>query len=366
MLRFLKGVGLAISLAWLLTGSSGRKSASATYCGGAAYRRCPAPVIETSCQTVALVPRCETVTATACETVYENQSYTAYETRYRTAYRTESREVMRPVYETKQIARTVMVRKPVYETTNYQRRYNVIKPVYETKRVERRFSVMKPVYETTNYQRRYTVSRPVYETKQVQRRFNVLRPVQETTNYQRRYTVSRPVYETKQVQRRFNVLKPVYETTTYQRSYVVRKPVVETKMVEEPYTICRPVTTSRKIVEQCGYWETRFETIPGPVIERQVAVDPCGGVYATKRGHHCGTPVCTTTVAVQCPPRVVRRRVYVPQAVERDVTETRYVAETALRQVPVQTCSYVNEEHVENVPVTRVGWFAKSASRTFR
>ena len=36
--------------------------------------------------------------------------------------------------------------------------------------------------------------------------------------------------------------------------------------------------------------------------------------------------------------------------VVRNVTETRYVRETMVRQVPVTTCRYVAEERVESIP----------------
>ena len=58
----------------------------------------------------------------------------------------------------------------------------------------------------------------------------------------------------------------------------------------------------------------------------------------------------TATVAVQCPPEPSASAVWVSRPVTRDVTETRYVRETMVRQVPVTRCRYVSEERVESIP----------------
>ncbi len=64
-------------------------------------------------------------------------------------------------------------------------------------------------------------------------------------------------------------------------------------------------------------------------------------------------------MAVQCPPRVVSQRVFVSRPVVRNVTETRYVRETMVRQVPVTSCRYVAEERVESIPVTTCSYVAE-------
>ena len=90
-LRMLRSVAAVL----VVLGTAG--PAWATYCGGACYRSCPAPVVETQCNVVALAPQCQTLMQTAYETVYENQAYTVMQTRYRTEYRAENYTVMRPV-----------------------------------------------------------------------------------------------------------------------------------------------------------------------------------------------------------------------------------------------------------------------------
>ena len=107
-------------------------------------------------------------------------------------------------------------------------------------------------------------------------------------------------------------------------------------MVDQPYTVCRPVTTVRQEVKECGYYERQYTEVPGPIVEKKVRVPVDDGGCGS-----CGLFSCfhrrkvTATVAVQCPPRIVSQRVFVSRPVVRDVTETRYVRETMVRQVPV-------------------------------
>ena len=136
-------------------------------------------------------------------------------------------------------------------------------------------------------------------------------------------------------------------------------------MVEQPYSVCRPVTTVRQETVECGYYERQYITVPGPVVERRVRVpvqecDLCG--EEQPRGllgclHH--KRKVTATVAVQCPPRTVCQRVWVSRPVTREVSETRYVRETMVRQVPVTQCRYVSEQRVESTPVTTCSYVSE-------
>ena len=332
----------------------------ATYGGGACHRCAPPAVVESQCNVVALAPQVQTVYQTVYETVYDSEPMTVMETRYRMAYKTENYTVMRPVAETSYVERPYTVMKPVYQTVNQQRHYRVMKPVYQTERRERRYRVMKPVYQTVNHERRYTVYRPVVKTQQMERRYTVRKPVYQTVNQERRYTVMKPVYQTEQRERRYTVMKPVYQTVNQERRTTVMRPVYETAMVDQSYIVRRPVTTCRQEVVECGYYERQYTTEPGPVVERKVRVpaEDCG---CEKRGlfsclHH---KKVTATVAVQCPPRVVSQRVFVSRPTVRTVSETRYVRETMIRKVPVQTCRMVAEERVETIPVTTCQYVAE-------
>ncbi len=131
-------------------------------------------------------------------------------------------------------------------------------------------------------------------------------------------------------------------------------------MVDQPYTVCRPVTTVRQEVKECGYYERQYTEVPGPIVEKKVRVPVEDGGCGS-----CGLFGCfhrrrvTATVAVQCPPRVVSQRVFVSRPVVRNVTETRYVRETMVRQVPVTSCRYVAEERVESIPVTTCSYVSE-------
>ncbi len=170
----------------------------------------------------------------------------------------------------------------------------------------------------------------------------------------------KPVYQTERRERRYRVMKPVYQTVNQERRYTVMRPVYETAMVDQPYTVCRPVTTCRQEVVECGHYERQYTTVPGPVVERKVRVpvEECGcqspGLFGCLHRKKV-----TATVAVQCPPRIVSQRVFVSRPMVRTVSETRYVRETMIRQVPVQTCRMVAEERVETIPVTTCQYVAE-------
>ena len=157
------------------------------------------------------------------------------------------------------------------------------------------------------------------------------------------------VYQTEHRERRYTVTKPVYQTVNQERRYSVMKPVYETAMVDQPYTVCRPVTTVPPGGQGVRLLRAAVHEVPGPIVEKKVRVpvdetscDSCGLFSCFHRPRKV-----TATVAVQCPPRMVRQRVFVSRPVVRNVTETRYVRETMVRQVPVTTCRYVAEERVE-------------------
>src|SRR4029079_7645319 len=106
-----------------------------------------------------------------------------------------------------------------------------------------------------------------------------------------------------------------------------------------------------------------------PVVERRVRVpvrecDACGEERRGLFGCLHKKKV-TATVAVQCPPRMVSQTVFVSRPVTRDVTETTYVRETMVRQVPVTRCRYVAEERVESTPVTTRRYSAEERGEAY-
>ena len=113
--------------------------------------------------------------------------------------------------------------------------------------------------------------------------------------------------------------------------------------------------------------ETQKTIVPGRIYERQVRVpvEDCGceprGLFGCLHKQKAWA-----TVAVQAPPRKVCQTVYRPQQVVRNVSETRYVTETMVREVPVQTCTMVAEERIENIPVTTCRWSPRNGSSPTR
>ena len=113
--------------------------------------------------------------------------------------------------------------------------------------------------------------------------------------------------------------------------------------------------------------QRQYTMVPGPIVERRMRVpvvetscDSCGLLSCFHRPRRV-----TETVAVQCPPRMVRERVFVSRPVVRNVSETRYVRETMVRQVPVTTCRYVAEERVETIPVTTCQYVAEERAEPY-
>ena len=176
------------------------------------------------------------------------------------------------------------------------------------------------------------------------------------------------VYETEHRERRYTVTKPVYQTVDQERRYRVMKPVYATSMVDQSYSVCRPVTTVRQEVKECGYYRAPITMVPGPVVERRMRGQGPGNILRFVRAHELFPPAgqVTETVLVQCPPRMVRERVFVSRPVVRNVSETRYVRETMVRQVPVTSCRYVAEERVESIPVTTCQYVAEERAEPYQ
>ena len=158
----------------------------------------------------------------------------------------------------------------------------------------------------------YTVKKPVYETKT------------RTINY----TVNKPVYETRSRTINYTVMKPVYETKTRTINYTVYNTVQEQKVRTENYTVMVPEQYTKTVTVKGGHWETRTETVPGPMMKRTVR-EPGTWSYdaSTCRCVYC--PGKCRTECVQCPPKTVCKKVWVPTCEQKEICCTRYVAKSA-------------------------------------
>ncbi len=245
-------------------------------------------------------------------------------------YRVEYLTVTEPVQQTayKKVVKTNYIEE---EVTSYE-------TVWETEQRERRYTVARQVPETSMRQKRYTVSRPVEETVMKDTSYNVTRLVPETSEREERYTVSKQVYETQQ--------REVIETR--------KVPVRETTVQERAYTVSKPVTTFvERTVDRGGYVD-QVSTKPGRTYQR-LAWQRAGEYYdpalGKSRRHWPGlfwTPM-------EGPARYEVNRVYHPNYVSETVPVTNYVQEQRIEQVPVTRTTFQEERvsRIEDVQVPR-------------
>ena len=141
-------------------------------------------------------------------------------------------------------------------------------------------------------------------------------------------TIMARVAETSYVYRQRCVNKPVWDTEYVQRQVTVCRPVTETSYATQQYTVCKPVSTTRQVTEYCMQPSTTLVAVP--------VAQKCGLCGKARPACGCQTVAQTT---------------FTPVPVVRDVVETRMVAETMTRQVPVRTTHIVRESKVESVPI---------------
>ena len=324
---------------------AGTNSASAAYCGAISYEGCCGCGVTAGGDEESATPVAGgtyTCMRTVRETVYDKIEETRYRTRNEVYY--EDRQVqcsrLLPETTTRNINYTVMV--PTYETRTRTTNYTVCKPVYEKHQKTINYTVRRPVYETCKKTVKYTVCKPVYETHQRTINYTVKKPVYETCTKTVNYTVCKPVYETKSRTIKYTVCKPVYETKTRQENYTVYNTVREQKMRTEQYSVCVPEQYTRTVTVKGGHWETKTETIPGPVMRKTVrqpgtwTYDPCTCkcVYTPGKCH---------TECVQCPPKTICKKCWVPTCEQKEICCTRYRRECRTRQVPYTVCRVVPE-----------------------
>jgi hypothetical protein len=107
---------------------------------------------------------------------------------------------------------------------------------------------------------------------------------------------------------------------------------------------------TKQITVCCGEWKTVTECVPGGCVTRKCRLpdtccfDPC----TCKAKKIKGETVCYTE---QLPPKTVCKKVWVPRQEVRNVQVTRMVQEQVVENVPVTTCRWVHEKVVKHVPV---------------
>jgi len=114
-------------------------------------------------------------------------------------------------------------------------------------------------------------------------------------------------------------------------------------MQEVCKVVCKPVHYTKTVQVCSGRWETQVSEIPGPVVRKCVREpgcwtwDPCSGrcVYMPGKVRVC---------KVQCPPRKVCKKVWIPEVVEKTINCVRYERSVVKEQVPYTVCRYVTEK----------------------
>jgi hypothetical protein len=285
--------------------------AEASYCGLGGMMRgvrsgrcCPCPVAP------CYQEKCYTVWKDVPQVCYQN----VCETLYRTVWET--------TYHRQPVTRYRHVSKQVCQNVPYT--YNV--PHYETYSQTYTRPYYRPVYETQSRVVSYTTFHTVYES------FTQVVP----------YTVYRPVYETHTAVHNYTTYRPQYDTVSQPVAYTVYRTVHDTVMRPVPYTVCRKVPYTETIPIHSGCWQTYTEEVPGPVVTKCIQEpgcwewDPCCCRCVYKPGP-------CRKVQVQCPPRKVCRRVWVPRVDYKEVTRCRLEYETHYKNVPYTVCRSVPE-----------------------
>jgi hypothetical protein len=197
------------------------------------------------------------------------------------------------------------------------------------------------VYEQKQYTCYKTVCEKVVEQKEV----DCVRYEKEQCYREVEYTVCKPVWETRSRTVNYTVCKPVYETRTKEIPYTVCKPVYETREREICRTVCKPVHFTKTVKVCRGHWETERCEIPGPVVTKCVREPGCWESDCS--GRRCYRPGPVKKIQVQCPPRTVCKKVWVPEICEKEVACVRYERETIVDKQCYKVCKMVREQRVK-------------------
>jgi hypothetical protein len=250
--------------------------------------------------------------------------------------------------------------------------------VRETHFVEEQVTTYETVWEAEKREKRYTVARQVPETSYTERRRTVQRPVETTEDRDSSYNVTRMVPETSEREEKYLVSKQIVETQERQVYETRRVPVQETSVEQRVYTTNRPVTNYVGTVVDRGQHVNQVTASPGRTYQRlawQQAnyTDPVTGESRWRIPGFYWTPM-------QGPTRYDVNRVYQPNYVTETVPVTSTVQEQRVEQVPVTRTTYrdeqvvrtdqvhvpktIQEEVVRKVPVTTYKPIVERVERT--
>lgn len=153
---------------------------------------------------------------------------------------------------------------------------------------------------------------------------------------------------------RAKVIEPVWMPGQREETISVRRPVVETRMVEQAVTVSRPTTTYQPVLTDQGGWTTQEVVQPGGSRPRLRFVG--GWTTDEATGQRYWRLPLLRFVSEQQPDRVEALRVWQSNPQWVQVPRTTMTQVTEMRQVPVQSVRYVEEQHTQQVPMMTRQW----------
>jgi len=209
----------------------------------------------------------------------------------------------------------------------------------------------KTLYDTHfDYQTVHDVTK-VPEIQYRQEEYTYQVPILEPRTREVNYTTYHTLFETRTKNVNYVTYLSVPEQHTRSVPYTIYHTVPETGTRTMTYTVPRHEPYTETISVPTGHYETHVEEHPGPVMKKCVQEpgcwkwDPCKCccVYV---------PGKSKIVEVQCPPKTVSRKVWVPRIEQKLVHRTRTVYETRTKQVPYTTYRSVPETRTRQVDYT--------------
>ncbi len=118
-------------------------------------------------------------------------------------------------------------------------------------------------------------------------------------------------------------------------------PVTETKERTVTERITKPVNYTKTITVNGGSWQTVEEEVPGPVVRRTFGTRHMTFDPATCRNVYC--PGACRVECVQCPPKKVCKKVWVPSCETKEINCVKYETECVTKVVPYTVTKCVPE-----------------------
>jgi hypothetical protein len=161
--------------------------------------------------------------------------------------------------------------------------------------------------------------------------------------------VYRTVWDTEYRERYYQVARPVWEQVHHEQRYRVRRPV-ETTLREETQVTYEPVTSHVTQYVDQGQWVDTQVQAPSRIVTRLRWV-PGGWTSDPQTGQSYWKPGLLRPVRQERPGPVQTFRIWQPNVTPIAAAQTTFQPVTQIREVPVQTLRYVEQQQVRRVPV---------------